>query len=192
MMTFFNKYKRFLYFVSLCSTFILMFFPFVPGNVSVNRAGTILFFYSYKLDVTPAIIAHLALAVAFLMIFIRLILLLTKKRIYSISQPYIFLLIPTFIKIDSLSNYYMSRIIPDYIIIFLTVLMVIIDIVRLRLYIRTHQEEIQSRKDAIHTKAADITASLKTKLHREHKPTKDERIAELEERVKQLEDKQDE
>ena len=73
----------------------------------------------------------------------------------------------------------------DYVIISIALLMLIVDIVRLSLYIRAH-------KDAIHAKAADITARLKTKLQREHKPTKDERIAELEERVKQLEDKQDE
>lgn len=73
----------------------------------------------------------------------------------------------------------------DYVIITIALLMLIVDIVRLSLYIRAH-------KDAIHSKAADISARLKTKLQSAHKPTKDERIAELEERVKQLENKQDE
>lgn len=105
-----------------------------------------------------------------------------------ISSPFVFLLIPTCIKVDlllSTTNYYIPYLAPDYVIISIALLMLIVDIVRLSLYIRAH-------KDAIHAKAADISARLKTKLQREHKPTKDERIAELEERVKQLEDKQDE
>ena len=64
----------------------------------------------------------------------------------------------------------------DYVIISIALLMLIVDIVRLSIYIRNHREQIAAKLSALKPPP------------RERKPSKDERIAELEERVRQLED----
>lgn len=193
MITFFNKHKRFLYLIILLLIILLMCFPTLPKEMVVSKIGTLIFYYSGDYNtVFPCafllIFADIMLSIGLINIFAYLVLLLLNKKPRILSSPFVFLLIPTCIKVDlllSTTNYYIPYLAPDYIIISIALLMLIVDIVRLSLYIRAH-------KDAIHAKAADISARLKTKLQREHKPTKDERIAELEERVKQLEDKQDE
>lgn len=193
MITFFNKYKRFLYLIILLLIILLMCLPTLPKAAVVRKIGTLIFYYSGDYNTVfpyafSLIFADIALSIGLINIFAYLVLLLLNKKLYILSSPFVFLLIPTCIKVDlllSTTNYYIPYLAPDYVIISIALLMLIVDIVRLSLYIRAH-------KDVIRAKAADITASLKTKLQREHKPTKDERIAELEERVKQLEDKQDE
>lgn len=200
MMTFINKYSRWFFLVLFLAIFILLFFPIYPKEErTLYMLGTALFFPFMLFSPAPIyIIGEIFVIlgiVSFVIIF--LISIIKKKQIHSHSLPFVFILIAEIIKLISLYEIFccdpyfapytdiFTDIAPDYIIITIALLMLIVDIVRLSLYIRAH-------KDAIHAKAADISAWLKTKLQREHKPTKDERIAELEERVRQLEDKRDE
>lgn len=213
MMTFFNKYKRWIFLVVFIIAFIMLFLPFYR-NIELQEGkplqdmcfGTCRLFqwhhiYSTKLSkgndifgdevpytytksefydiLIPVVIGEIFIVAGSLLAIATIIFInKTSKIPYSI----LFLLF-MFANIIKRKLFFVAW--TDYVIITIALLMLIVDIVRLSLYIRAH-------KDAIHAKAAYISARLKTKLQREHKPTKDERIAELEERVKQLEDKQDE
>lgn len=196
MITFINKYSRWIFLLLFVAIFILLFFPVYPKEERVlYMLGTALFFPFMLFSPAPIYIIGETFVilgiVSFFLIFSLSI--IKKKQIRSYSLPFVFILIAEIIKLISLNKIFSSDpytgiftdIAPDYVIISIALLMLIVDIVRLSLYIRAH-------KDVIQAKAADISARLKSKLQREHKPTKDERIAELEERVKQLEDKQDE
>ncbi len=130
--------------------------------------------------IVPVVIGEIFI-VAGVLLAIATIIFINKTRKIPYSASFLLFMLASIIKREVLTFYAWT----DYVIISIALLMLIVDIVRLSLYIRAH-------KDAIHAKAADISARLKTKLQRAHKPTKDERIAELEERVKQLEDKRDE
>lgn len=213
MITFFNKYKRWIFLVVFIIAFIMLFLPFYR-NIELQEGkplqdmcfGTCRLFqwhhiYSTKLSkgndifgdevpytytksefydiLIPVVIGEIFIVAGSLLAIATIIFInKTSKIPYSI----LFLLF-MFANIIKRKLFFVAW--TDYVIITIALLMLIVDIVRLSLYIRTH-------KDAIHAKAADISARLKTKLQREHNPTKDERIAELEERVKQLEDKRDE
>ena len=215
-MTFFNKYKRWIFLLVFIITFIMLFLPFYR-NVELQEGkplqdmcfGTWRLFqwhhiYSTRLTkgydvfwdkfaefenskryvdlehIIPVVIGEIFI-VAGSLLAIATIIFINKTRKLPYSIPFLLFMLANIIKREVLTFYAWT----DYVIISIALLMLIVDIVRLSLYIRAH-------KDAIRAKAADINASLKTKLQREHKPTKDERIAELEERVRQLEDKQDE
>ena len=214
MMTFFNKYKRWIFLVVFIIAFIMLFLPFYR-NIELQEGkplqdmcfGTCRLFqwhhiYSTKLSkgndifgdevpytytksefydiLIPVVIGEIFI-VAGVLLAIATIIFINKTSKIPYSIPFLLFMFANIIKREVLTFYAWT----DYVIISIALLMLIVDIVRLSLYIRTHKDEIRA-------KAADITASLKTKLQREHKPTKDERIAELEERVKQLENKQDE
>lgn len=217
MITFFNKYKRFIYLACALIAVIMLFIPSLSMPTEENgvqyeytKSTAQLFirvpkyinsikiltnkdanFYATTINtvksaLVPAIVGCVFF-IAGILLAATTIILINKPIPYSAA--YILLSLATIMKIYSQAHSIQGMgtfdAWTDYIIITIALLMLIVDIVRLSLYIRAH-------KDAIHAKAADITARFKTKLQREHKPTKDERIAELEERVKQLEDKQNE
>lgn len=200
MITFFNKYKRLFVCFLFTFVFIMMFLPTITNSVMglfarVNKAFSI-YRSAIELDYDTTIYKESLQNNILGLIFIILGVILSATTVIFINKriPYcagfLILALASIFKIGCQCGFAIGLMgqydaWTDYIIISIALLMLIVDIVRLSLYIRTHKDEIRA-------KAADITASLKTKLQREHKPTKDERIAELEERVKQLEDKQDE
>lgn len=216
MINLFNKYKRWFYSALFLLVFILMFFPYtiesIFNNLILFNGALGLFTYGhlyldywhdghrlfYKLRATQNMIGGTILILGIIICILTAIFINKKYKSYSLG--FILIAIACVIKIFATSDGILTTqgektisftltkygdAWTDYVIISIALLMLIVDIVRLSLYIRAH-------KDEIHAKAADISARFKTKLQREHKPTKDERIAELEERVKQLENKQDE
>ncbi len=217
MITFFNKYKRFICLALAIISIIMLFIPslslpyeendvkyeytkstfqlFIRVPKYINSINAMkdkdpVFYATTIKSVQSALIPAICGCVFIVLgIVLTVLTLIFIKKPIPYSTPFILLSLATLMKIYSQAHSIQGMgtfdAWTDYVIITIALLMLIVDIVRLSLYIHAH-------KDAIRAKAANITASLKTKLQREHKPTKDERIAELEERVRQLEDKRDE
>lgn len=214
MMTFFKKYKRWIYLLVFAFAFIMLFIPYYqnvvitegsePQNIFIGTCrlfefhslhstiisngfsddGKIFYYKDYVVSkhdkfLIPVVLGEIFI-VAGVLLAIATIIFINKTRKIPYSIPFLLFMFANIIK---RKLFFVAW--TDYVIITIALLMLIVDIVRLSLYIRAH-------KDVIRAKAADISARLKTKIQREHKPTKDERIAELEERVRQLEDKKDE
>ena len=219
MITFINKYKRLFVCLFAIISIIMLFIPALSfrdtngtelaqvrsTSMLFNKANTLMInldkvqhMDTNSLDIQQAIsfikswlttsIIGCIFIVLGIALSVALIIFIDKPLPYS--APFVSFSLATIIKIGIQCDFSIQGMgtfdaWTDYVIITIALLMLIVDIVRLSLFIRAHKDEIRA-------KAADISARLKSKLQREHKPTKDERIAELEERVKQLEDKQDE
>lgn len=207
MISFINKYKRWVYLLLFAVIIVMIFVPFYrdvelqEGKSRVDICfGTARLFqwhnlYATKLSkgydvfgekiievgsaekivdlgmIIPVVFGEIFI-VAGILIAITTIIFINKTNKIPFSIPFLLVMIATIIKRKILSFDAWS----DYVIISIALLMLIVDIVRLSLYIRNHRQQIAAK-----------LSTLKPPP-RERKPSKDERIAELEERVRQLED----